>query len=48
MSSSSSYSNNYLEYLTDLISQLDREAIGQFADLLIESRESHHHNFLNL
>ena len=40
MSSSSSYSNNYLEYLTDLISQLDREAIGQFADLLLESRES--------
>ena len=40
MSASSSYSNKYLEYLTNLISQLDREAIGQFADLLLESRES--------
>ena len=40
MSTSSAYSNNYLEYLTDLISKLDREAIGKFADLLLESRES--------
>ena len=40
MSTSSAYSDKYLEYLTDLISQLDREAIGKFADLLLESRES--------
>ena len=34
------FSNDYLEYLTSLISQLDREEIGKFADLLLESRES--------
>ena len=32
--------NNYLEYLTELISQLDRKAIGNFADLLLQSRDS--------
>ena len=40
MSTSSSFSNNYLEYLTHLISQLDRESISKFADLLLESRDS--------
>jgi len=40
MSSSSIYSNHYLEYLTNLISQLNRESIGKFADLLLKSRET--------
>ena len=40
MNSSKGFSNNYLEYLTELISQLNREAIGDFADLLIQSRDS--------
>ena len=40
MNSSKGFSNNYLEYLTELISQLDREAIGDFADLLLKSRDS--------
>ena len=40
MNSSKGFSNSYLEYLTELISQLDREAIGDFADLLIQSRDS--------
>ena len=40
MNSSKGFSNNYLEYLTELISQLNREAIGDFADLLLQSRNS--------
>ena len=40
MNSSTGFSNNYLEYLTELISQLDRKAIGNFADLLLRSRDS--------
>ena len=40
MNSSKGFSNNYLEYLTELISQLDRKAIGDFADLLLQSRDS--------
>lgn len=40
MNSSKEFSNNYLEYLTELISQLDRKAIGDFADLLLQSRDS--------
>ena len=40
MNSSTGFSNNYLEYLTELISQLDRKAIGDFADLLLQSRDS--------
>jgi len=40
MNSSTGFSNNYLEYLTELISQLDRKAIGNFADLLLQSRDS--------
>ena len=40
MNSSKGFSNNYLEYLTELISQLNREAIGDFADLLLQSRDS--------
>ena len=40
MNSSKGFSNNYLEYLTELISQLDRKEIGNFADLLLKSRDS--------
>ena len=40
MNSSKGFSNSYLEYLTELISQLNREAIGDFADLLLQSRDS--------
>ncbi len=40
MNSSTLFSNNYLEYLTNLIAKLDREAIAKFADLLLESRDS--------
>ena len=40
MNSSTGFSNNYLEYLTELISQLDRKEIGNFADLLLKSRDS--------
>ena len=40
MTTSKTFSNEYLEYLTVLISQLDRSAISQFADLLLESREN--------
>lgn len=40
MSKSASFSDSYLEYLTNLIGQLDRAAIACFADLLLESRES--------
>lgn len=40
MNSSAEYSDNYFKYLTNLISKLDRDAIGEFADLLLKSRES--------
>ena len=37
---SKKFSDEYLEYLTTLIAQLDRSAISQFADLLLQSREN--------
>ena len=40
MTTSKNFSDEYLEYLTTLIAQLDRSAISQFADLLLESREN--------
>ena len=40
MTASKEFSDEYLEYLTTLIAQLDRSAISQFADLLLESREN--------
>ena len=40
MTASKNFSDEYLEYLTSLIAQLDRSAISQFADLLLESREN--------
>ena len=40
MTASKNFSDEYLEYLTTLITQLDRSAISQFADLLLESREN--------
>ena len=40
MNRSVSFSNNYLEYLSNLISKLDRDSIGKFVDLLLESRDS--------
>ncbi|MDB4842877.1 SIS domain-containing protein [Gammaproteobacteria bacterium] len=40
MTASQKFSDEYLEYLTTLISQLDRSAISQFADLLLQSREN--------
>ncbi|MDA9258571.1 SIS domain-containing protein [Gammaproteobacteria bacterium] len=40
MTASKKFSDEYLEYLTGLIVQLDRSAISQFADLLLESREN--------
>ena len=40
MTASKNFSDEYLEYLTALIAQLDRSAISQFADLLLESREN--------
>ena len=40
MTASKKFSDEYLEYLTILISQLDRSAISQFADLLLQSREN--------
>ena len=40
MTASKNFSDGYLEYLTTLIAQLDRSAISQFADLLLESREN--------
>ena len=39
MTASKKFSDEYLEYLTTLIAQLDRSAISQFADLLLQSRE---------
>ena len=40
MIASKFFSDEYLEYLTTLIAQLDRSAISQFADLLLQSREN--------
>ena len=40
MTASEDFSNEYLEYLSSLIAQLDREPISKFADLLLTSRES--------
>ena len=40
MTASKEFSDEYLEYLTRLIAQLDRSTISQFADLLLESREN--------
>jgi D-sedoheptulose 7-phosphate isomerase len=40
MTVSKKFSDEYLEYLTALIAQLDRSSISQFADLLLESREN--------
>ena len=40
MTASKKFSDEYLEYLTALIAQLDRSAISQFADLLLQSREN--------
>ena len=40
MTASKKFSDEYLEYLTALIAQLDRSSISQFADLLLESREN--------
>ena len=40
MTASKKFSDEYLEYLTILISQLDRSAISRFADLLLQSREN--------
>ena len=40
MTASKNFSDEYLEYLTALIAQLDRSSISQFADLLLESREN--------
>ena len=40
MNSSTRFSNNYLEYLINLISKLDRDAIAKLADLLLQSRDS--------
>jgi D-sedoheptulose 7-phosphate isomerase len=40
MTASQEFSDEYLEYLTILIAQLDRSAISRFADLLLESREN--------
>ena len=40
MTASKKFSDEYLEYLTTLIAQLDRSAVSQFADLLLQSREN--------
>lgn len=40
MTVSKNFSDEYLEYLTALIAQLDRSSISRFADLLLESREN--------
>ena len=40
MTTSKKFSDEYLEYLTTLIAQLDRSAVSQFADLLLQSREN--------
>ena len=40
MTASEDFSHDYLEYLSSLIDQLDRESISKFADLLLTSRDS--------
>ena len=40
MTASEDFSHEYLEYLSSLIAQLDRESISKFADLLLTSRDS--------
>ena len=40
MTTSQDFSHHYLEYLSSLIAQLDRESIAKFADLLLASRDS--------
>lgn len=40
MNTSEIFLNSYLEYLSVLISELDKGAIAKFADLLLEARES--------
>jgi len=40
MTTSQDFSDAYLQYLTSLIDQLDRKSIAQFADLLLDSRDS--------
>jgi len=40
MTASEDFSHEYLEYLSNLIAQLDREPISKFADLLLTSRDS--------
>ena len=40
MTASKQFSDEYLQYLTVLIAQLDRASIARFADLLLESREN--------
>ena len=40
MNTSETFSHHYLEYLTSIISKIDRSSVAQFADLLLESRET--------
>ena len=40
MTTSQDFSHHYLEYLSSLIAQLDRESIAKFADLLLSFRGS--------
>ena len=40
MTASEDFSHEYLEYLSSLLAQLDREPISKFADLLLTSRDS--------
>ena len=40
MTTSQDFSHEYLEYLSKLMAQLDRQSIAKFADLLLDSRES--------
>ena len=46
MTASKQFSDEYLQYLTVLIAQLDRASIARFADLLLESRENETTTFL--
>ena len=40
MTASQEFSDEYLQYLTTLIAQLNRSSISRFADLLLESKEN--------
>ena len=40
MITSQDFSHEYLEYLSKLMAQLDRQSIAKFADPLLDSRES--------